>query len=116
MKNEFEAVGARIAEVRGSLTKQEFAQRIGVDRKTVERWEAGERLPDGSKLMKLLTEFDADLNYLLNGRPLGEAPALKEDERILLDNYRNSPPEAKAAIKAASDPFKASVTSKKKAA
>lgn len=117
--SEFQDAGGRIAELRGELTKQDFALRLGVDRKTVERWEAGERLPDGSKLLRLMTEFGADVNYILTGQRTGNVQpesALAPDETILLNNYRNSPPDAKAAIKAASDAFTKSTVKNKRAA
>lgn len=63
--NLFQKTGERIAELRGELTQAEFAKRLGVDRKTVGRWEAGERLPDGASLLKFMQEFHADINYIL---------------------------------------------------
>jgi transcriptional regulator with XRE-family HTH domain len=107
VSEEFIDVGRRIAELRGGLTQVEFAARIGVDRKTVERWEAGKRIPDGSSLLRLRTEFNADVNYILTGVRGGISsasppPRLAPDEAILLANYRASPPNVQAAIKAAS--------------
>lgn len=91
--NEFEAVGVRITQLRGDMTKQSFALGLGVDRKTVERWEAGERLPDGSKLQKLATEFGADLNYILTGKRSN--PTTDAAEQVLLDSYRRCSQQAK---------------------
>ena len=102
MKNNFESAGKRIAELRGGLTQAEFAARIAVDRKTVVRWEAGERLPDGASLFALMTEFGADVNYILTGqRSQTEAPQalLPEGDRILLDNFHASPPGVQAGVK-----------------
>jgi transcriptional regulator with XRE-family HTH domain len=84
----FVDAGRRIAELRGALTQAAFAERLGVDRKTVVRWEAGERLPDGASLLALAREFRADVNYILTGQ--GEMN-LKPEEVALLDNYRHSP-------------------------
>lgn len=100
-------VGARIKVLRGNLSQADFAARLGVDRKSVVGWEAGKRLPDGKSLLRLMTEFGADVNYILTGTRTTDSQAapLAPDERTLLDNYRNSPPDAKAAIKAAADPF-----------
>ncbi len=42
--------------------------------------------------------------------------ALTPDEKILLDNYRNSPPDARAAIKSASDAFARPASGRKRAA
>ena len=88
VSKDFFAVGKRIAEVRGGLTQADFAARLGVDRKTVVRWEAGERLPDGASLLKLVMEFGADLNHLLTGhgdRP--KPPALTAEQQQLLARY-----------------------------
>lgn len=111
--SEFQAVGARIAELRGKLTKQDFAVRLGVDRKTVERWEAGDRLPDGSKLLRLMTEFGADVNYILTGQRAGglapmsqsQGEVLAPDERTMLDNYRHAPDGVKAGVKTTLETF-----------
>ena len=109
----FASVGLRIRTLRGDLSLREFATRLGVDHKSVSGWEAGKRLPDGSSLLALMEHFSADVNYILTGQRSGSAapvpepaaPALARDEEILLDNYRNSPPDARVAIKAASDAF-----------
>lgn len=102
MKNKFEAAGNRIAELRGSMTQAEFATRLGVDRKTVVRWEAGERLPDGASLLALMTEFGADVNYILTGQgnqPETPQGTLPECDRILLDNYHAAPAGVQAGVK-----------------
>ncbi len=92
-------VGKRIAELRGGLTQAVFAERLGVDRKTVVGWEAGKRLPDGSSLLKLMTEFAADANYLLTGRESGSAaPQLSHRETALIDNYRHTDVEGQKVI------------------
>lgn len=101
--NEYQAVGQRIAELRGQLTKQDFSARLGVDRKTVERWEAGERLPDGSKLLKLMIEFGADVNYILTGQRTGgavAAPGLSPRQAALLDNYEHTDEHGRKIIEA----------------
>ncbi|HQR97597.1 MULTISPECIES: helix-turn-helix transcriptional regulator [unclassified Polaromonas] len=93
----FEA-GQRIAELRGDLTQAAFAERLGVDRKTVVGWEAGKRLPDGSSLLALARQFGADVNYILTGRAEVAAGALQPRERALLDNYKHSGKEGQRAI------------------
>lgn len=94
MEEQFQSVGARISELRGGLTQAQFAARLGVDRKTVVRWEAGERLPDGSSLLRFVQEFSADINYILTGQRSTSASVsvLTAQERMLLDNYRNTHP------------------------
>ena len=92
-------VGKRIAELRGGLTQAVFAERLGVDRKTVVGWEAGKRLPDGSSLLKLMSEFGTDVNYLLTGRTVGStATQLSQREAALIDNYRHTDGEGQKVI------------------
>ena len=80
-------VGERIAKLRGKLTQAGFAQRIGVSRSSVEGWEAGKRLPDGSSLLRMREAFGADINVLLTGQSGGVAPRLRPDQEELLANY-----------------------------
>jgi len=89
MQKKFFDAGRRIAELRGTLTQAQFAERLGVDRKTVVNWEAGERLPDGASLLRLIEVFAADVNYILTGER-SRQEALNSRERILLDNYRHT--------------------------
>lgn len=81
---DFLPVGERIKVCRGALTQAAFADRLGVARKTVTRWESGEVLPDGASLLALLREFAVDPAYLLMGRQ--EAPAMltKEEQHLLV--------------------------------
>ena len=95
--------GKRIAELRRGMTQAEFAAKLGVDRKTIVRWEAGERLPDGVSLLALTREFNADINYILTGqRSAPVVPVLAPDEAALLDNYRNCPQEGKQQLERSS--------------
>lgn len=90
----FLETGFRIRELRGGLSQAEFAERIGVDRKTVVRWEAGERLPDGKSLLALMQVFGGSASYLLDGRE-GGAQLADAAEQVLIDSYRRCNPDAK---------------------
>ena len=84
------------------MTQADFAKRIAVDRKTVVRWEAGERLPDGASLLALASEFSADVNYILTGQrsaPVAPQELLSEGDRILLANYHAVPAEVQRGVK-----------------
>lgn len=94
----FEA-GQRIAKLRGKLTQAGFAQRLGVSRSSVEGWEAGKRLPDGSSLLRMREAFGADINVLLDGKEGGVAPALRPDEEKLLADYRAAHSDARERIR-----------------
>ena len=67
----------------------------------------GERHPD-SAYLAAIAAAGADVLYILTGQRTGGASApapvhaLARDEEILLDNYRNCPPDARAAIKTTS--------------
>lgn len=89
--------GKRVRTLRGALTQADFAERLGVNRKTVERWEAGERLPDGQSLLALMSVFSADVNYILKGERSSTAPALTADEREMLALFKSATLTGKAA-------------------
>lgn len=57
----------RIKEVRSELTQKAFAQKMGVSIITVQRWEAGARIPDGTELIKISNEYGVSINWLLLG-------------------------------------------------
>lgn len=95
----FFEVGARIAALRGAMKQSEFAEQLGVNRQTVGRWEAGERLPDGSGLMRMYEVFGADITYLLTGKKGGVAPLLPPDEDQLLTHYRAARSDARERIR-----------------
>lgn len=80
-------VGARIRELRGALGQSEFADRLGVDRKSVAGWEAGKRLPDGKSLLALMRVFGGSASYLLTGSE-GGARLADAAEQVLIDSYR----------------------------
>lgn len=94
----FEA-GQRISKMRGKLTQAGFAQRLGVSRSSVEGWEAGKRLPDGSSLLRMREAFGADINYILTGQYGGIAPNLRPDEDELLTHYRSAHSDARERIR-----------------
>lgn len=104
-------VGARVFQVRQdvNLNQRDFAARIGISSGGISQIESGKAMPGGDFLLKIHQEFGVDITWLLTGMSAtGTAPAsppLARDEEILLDNYRNSPPDARAAIKATSDAF-----------
>ena len=89
------------------LSQTQLAELGGTTRKTQFNYETDVRRPDADYLAAIAAA-GADVLYILTGQRAGgvqPAPALAKDEEILLDNYRNSPPDARAAIKAASDAF-----------
>jgi transcriptional regulator with XRE-family HTH domain len=69
-------IGDRIKQIRGVITRDEFANRLEIHRNTLANYETGSRAPDLNFIEKLLsihTEIAA--GWLLTG----EGPVLKED-------------------------------------
>lgn len=95
---EFVEAGLRIRALRGKATQGEFAECVGVNRKTVERWESGERLPDGQSLLALMTVCGADVNYILTGQRGHVAPTLSPKERTLVDLFRDASKDVQNAV------------------
>ncbi|POS08048.1 hypothetical protein C3Y08_11175 [Burkholderia gladioli] len=81
-------IGERLRIVRGRLTQAAFAEQLGIDRKTVGRYEVGERAPDALALLRMMTVFGADPAWVLTGA--GSAPQISPDERELLAMYRSA--------------------------
>lgn len=95
----FIEAGLRIAALRGAMKQSVFAERLEIHRNSVIGWESGKRLPDGESLVRMATEFGADINYLLTGKSGGIAPALRPDEEELLANYRVCNSDAREKIR-----------------
>lgn len=90
------SVGGRITYLRGKLGVSDFAEELGINRKTVTRWEAGETLPDGASLLALKEKFGADPGWVLTGTGLApDVSSLTPDEQVLLDGYRGLEPAMK---------------------
>lgn len=74
----------------------------GVKKLAQINYEKGERMPDAAYLAAIAAA-GADVLYILTGqRAFVPPPPLKPDEAALLDDYRHSPPEGKAAIRTTS--------------
>ena len=113
-------IGKRVRQLREQerLTPTEFAGRINEKPQRVKDIERGKMRPPADFVAKVVHTFHADPNWLLSG----EEPAtynkevsgqLTQDERDLLDMYRQLGGDQKAAVKAATHAF-ASARAKKK--
>lgn len=89
------SIGERLRQVRGNIGVAGFAAALGVNRKTITRWESGGSIPDGASLLALKEQFDVDPSWLLTGK--GTGLELADDERELLALYRAAPLAGKAA-------------------
>ena len=58
-----------------NMSQEELAERLGVSRQAVSRWEVGSALPDASNILQLSKLFGVSADYLLNDDYEGESPA-----------------------------------------
>ena len=73
-------IGEKIALRRRSagLSQEALAERLGVSRQAVSRWETGESFPDTEKVLQLCRIFSISADYLLNeAEPAPEASSVR---------------------------------------
>lgn len=65
-----EQIGKFIAGLRKqkSMTQEQFAEILGVNSRSISRWETGRCMPDLSLLQTIAKELDISISELLNGR------------------------------------------------
>ena len=68
-------IGARISEYRKALklSQEEFAEKIGVSRQAVSKWELDKAYPDLDKLICICGIFDISLDELVHGKNESES-------------------------------------------
>ena len=54
------------------ITQEELAEKVGVARRTVSRWETGNNMPDLDILIELSDYYDVELREILNGERKSE--------------------------------------------
>ena len=65
------------------ISQEELADRVGVSRQAVSKWESGQSLPDLDKIILLSDYFEVTTDYLLKGvEPTPAAQEKKADGRI----------------------------------
>ncbi len=77
-KKECVGIGERIRNIRASLSIPTFAEKIGVHKSTLSRYEKEESYPDAPLIMKLCNQFNINPNWLLTG----EGPKKKPDPPV----------------------------------
>lgn len=68
---------------RGNFSQEELAEKLGVSRQAVSRWESGETMPDSPNLLQISNIFAVSADYLLRNEieePSGE-PKNKKSEQ-----------------------------------
>lgn len=99
---EQEKIGRFIAENRKAkgFTQIEFAEKLGVSKKSVSRWETGKNMPDVSLFLPICDVLDISVNELIIGERITTKENKKADE-ILVETIKAS--NKKAQIRTNSD-------------
>ena len=72
------------------LTQEQLAEKTGVSRRTVSRWETGANMPDLDILIELADFYDIDLREILNGERKSEQMNEEMKETLLqVADYSN---------------------------
>ena len=78
-------IGKYLQELRKEkgLTQEQLADKMGVDRRTVSRWETGNNLPDLDILIELSDLYEVGLRELLDGERKSEDMNKEMEETVL---------------------------------
>ena len=85
-------IGRLLQELRKEkgLTQEQLAERMGVARRTVSRWETGSNMPDLDILMELADLYTVDLREILSGERKSERMDREMKETVLqVADYSN---------------------------
>lgn len=81
-------IGSRILEYRKkmNMSQEEFANKIGVSRQAVSKWELDKAYPDLDKLVDICGMFGLSLDELVNGVEQDEEPVMEAGQRVEIPN------------------------------
>lgn len=81
-------IGSRILEYRKkmNMSQEEFANKIGVSRQAVSKWELDKAYPDLDKLVDICGMFGLSLDELVNGVEQDEDPVMEAEQRVEIPN------------------------------
>lgn len=85
-------IGTFLKELRSGkkLTQEQLAEKFGVSRRTVSRWETGINMPDLDILIEMADYYEVDLRELLDGERKGEKMNKELEETVLkVADYSN---------------------------
>lgn len=85
-------IGSFIKDLRKeqNLTQEELAEKFGVARRTVSRWETGSNMPDLDILIEMADFYDVDLREILDGERKSEKMNEELKETVLkVAEYNN---------------------------
>lgn len=85
-----EQIGNFIAAMRKEkgLTQAQLAERLGVNNKTVSRWETGKNMPDYAILEELTCELNITVNELIRGERIIKDDIIREYDHNLVNVLR----------------------------
>jgi transcriptional regulator with XRE-family HTH domain len=107
------SVGQRITKLCGETPRVQIAALLGMDRKTIGRWEADLALPDGKSLLLMWERLRASPDWVLTGS--GSPPPLNDRELRLLACFNAAPRSVQEAVLRAlelGEPLKTRTTGK----
>lgn len=84
-------MGAYLKKLRSEkdLTQEELAEKFGVTRRTVSRWETGYNLPDIDVLIEMSDFYNVELKDLLQGG-INNMENKEKETAILVDDYNKT--------------------------
>lgn len=86
-------IGKFLAQLRKEkgLTQEQLAEKLGVNNKTISRWETGNYMPPVEMLLELSKFYEVSINELLCGERLSESNYKEKAEANLEQVLRDSP-------------------------
>jgi len=69
---------------RAGLSQEALAEKLGVSRQAISKWECGEAIPETAKLKGLAAALEVTVDWLLSEDPLPEDPSEPEKEETVL--------------------------------
>ena len=85
-------IGTFLKELRNerNYTQEQLAEKFGVSRRTISRWETGSNMPDLDLLVEMADYYDVDLRELLDGERKSEKMDKELEETVLkVADYSN---------------------------
>ena len=85
--------GEKLLELRkkNNFSQEELAEKIGVSRQAVSRWESGETMPDSPNLLQISNLFGVSADFLLRDEIEESFPQQKSENTEKTENKRKNP-------------------------
>ena len=78
--------GEKLLELRkqNNFSQEELAEKLGVSRQAISRWESGETMPDSPNLLQISNLFGVSADYLLRDDYKNEVPAPEKEKCLAI--------------------------------